>query len=398
MKIQSFHINNFKSLVSFDLQFADFTCLIGLNGAGKTTVLQALDFIAQLMRGRLDDWLVARDWTSADLDSKLVTKKNIDFSLYFESSTGHHFCWKGSFNRDRLYCSSEAVYRRSEADFSGGKRLFDVGDGRYRLGGSTPAQNIQFDYHGSLLSQLRDEHIATHGDSCLIELKRFLLQTRSLDLLSPHLLRQRTRGDVYDLGRGGEKLSAFLHELAQDDKDRLLALLKKAYPNLRSFDTRSLTGGWKRLEIEEQYQVVREGSLFPENLSTEAKHINDGMLRLMAIIAETITDHSLLLFDEIENGVNPELVEFLVDTLIEAPQQILVTTHSPMILNFLEDEVAKQGMQYIYKSEDGRTRSLPFFSIPSMQEKLEFMGPGEVYADTDLPALQREITALGRAS
>lgn len=393
MNIRSLHINNFKSLVDFQLDFAEFTCLIGLNGAGKSTVLQALDFLAQLMRGRLDDWLETRDWTSADLDSRLTSKKNIDFSLDFESSAGRHILWTGSFNRDRLYCSSEAVYCRSKSELTNGHRIFYVSEGKYRLGSSVPAQNIQFDYQGSLLSQLKDEHIASNTESCLIELKRFLLQARSLDLLSPHLLRQRTRGDVHDLGRGGEKLSAFVHELSPENRDRLLELLVQAYPHLTGFRTRSLQGGWKRLDIDERYQVVREGEFHPGDLSTEAKHINDGMLRLMAIIAETITDHSLLLFDEIENGINPELVEFLVDTLIDAPQQILVTTHSPMILNFLDDEVAKRGMQYIYKSEDGRTRSIPFFTIPSMQDKLEFMGPGEVYADTDLPALQREISA-----
>ena len=56
------------------------------------------------------------------------------------------------------------------------------------------------------------------------------------------------------------------------------------------------------------------------------------MLRLLTILAQTQTLHSFLLFDEIENGVNPELVEKLVNVLLNARQQVLVTTHSPMIL------------------------------------------------------------------
>jgi len=39
-----------------------FTCLIGLNGSGKSTILQAIDFISQLAQGRLDDWLEVREW------------------------------------------------------------------------------------------------------------------------------------------------------------------------------------------------------------------------------------------------------------------------------------------------------------------------------------------------
>ncbi|OAD21575.1 hypothetical protein THIOM_002652, partial [Candidatus Thiomargarita nelsonii] len=42
--IREFHINNFKSLVNFKFQLDKFTCLIGLNGSGKSTILQALDF------------------------------------------------------------------------------------------------------------------------------------------------------------------------------------------------------------------------------------------------------------------------------------------------------------------------------------------------------------------
>jgi predicted ATPase len=50
---------------------------------------------------------------------------------------------------------------------------------------------------------------------------------------------------------------------------------------------------------------------------------------------------------------NPELVEFLLDSLLEAPQQVLVTTHSPMILNWLDDDVARAGVQYLYRDAVG---------------------------------------------
>lgn len=114
----------------------------------------------------------------------------------------------------------------------------------------------------------------------------------------------------------------------------------------------------------------------------------------MAILAETLSAHEFMLFDEVENGINPELIEFLLDYLVATPQQVMVTTHSPMILNYLEDEIARQGVQLIYKSQDGKTRSIPFFSIPSVAEKLTVMGPGEVFVDTDLVRLPEEIAYL----
>lgn len=130
-------------------------------------------------------------------------------------------------------------------------------------------------------------------------------------------------------------------------------------------------------------------------LLTEARHVNDGMLRLIAILAELQDERQqFLLFDEIENGINPELVEFVMDALVSAPQQVMVTTHSPIILNYLDDEVARKGVIYLYKTERGTTRSIPFFSIPSLAEKLKFMGPGEALVDTDLTTLPDEIARL----
>jgi hypothetical protein len=71
-----------------------------------------------------------------------------------------------------------------------------------------------------------------------------------------------------------------------------------------------------------------------------------------------------------------------------------VTTHSPMILNYLEDEVAREGVIYLYRTREGRTQAVRFFAIPSIAEKLAVMGPGEAFADTDLPALYDEIEAV----
>ncbi len=174
--------------------------------------------------------------------------------------------------------------------------------------------------------------------------------------------------------------------MSPKQKNKLEALLIKAYPKLKSVNTKALRSGWKELNIAEIFSGYK--------LSTEAQHINDGMLRIMAILAQLMTEHSFMAFDEVENGINPELIEYLIDTLVAAEQQVLVTTHSPMILNFMEDEVAVKSVQYLYKTKEGYTRSIPFFSIPSLMEKLTVMGPGEAFIDTDLTALGDEIASL----
>ena len=72
MQIEQFKVNNFKSLVDFQLDMPKFTCLIGLNGAGKSTVLQFIDFLGQQVRGNMKGWLEGRVFTRlgriADVD------------------------------------------------------------------------------------------------------------------------------------------------------------------------------------------------------------------------------------------------------------------------------------------------------------------------------------------
>jgi AAA15 family ATPase/GTPase len=96
MQIQSIAANNFKSLIEFQLDLARFNCLIGLNGSGKSTVLQLIDFLAQLVRGDLKGWLEARHWKAQELHSQFSSKKNIRFTMYL--GTGKHnteLSWRG---------------------------------------------------------------------------------------------------------------------------------------------------------------------------------------------------------------------------------------------------------------------------------------------------------------
>lgn len=386
--IKSIWINNFKSLVDFELELSKFTCLVGLNGAGKSTVLQAMDFISQLMLGDLDEWLKIRQWDSADINSKLTKNSNVDFKIAIELPPYGEIIWSGTVNRSTLRCTQEQV-RSIDMSFlrveDGKCSISDNLIAGQSLSGSPPLINkfpIVFEYQGSILSQLKDSQI----NLALQGLKKSISQIRSLDLLSPELLRSRTKESDGKLGLGGEKLSSFIHESGKEGKKTLMNELKKVYSQLDSIDTKSLLSGWKQLEITEHYGEQR--------LKTTARHMNDGMLRLMAILAQLEAGSDFLLFDEIENGINPELIEYLIDQLVNAKNQVMVTTHSPMILNFMEDADAKKGVVYLYKTDQGFTKAKRLFDIPSMAKKLEFMGPGEAFIDTDLTHLFKEIVTL----
>jgi predicted ATPase len=403
MKIKSIKVDNFKSLVNFELPLAKFSCLVGLNGSGKSTVLQFFDFLSQQFRGDLSGWLKKRQWESSDLNSKLNRKKNINFEIVFSHIDASFFHvpaeikWSASFNRQTLRCTVERVewnglllLKVEDGDYQISTLYIqttevhdleegDVWNDSYQLRKSLFSREITFDYQGSLLSQIKESQLPKE----LLELKRFFVDLHALDLLAPELLRQRTRDAGNSLGLGGEKLSAFLHEIGEAKRANIQAKLAKVYPRFRQLDILSLRSGWKSLTVQEQFgdTIVK----------TEARHVADGFLRMLAVFAQLSKEQSFLLLDEIENGVNPELIEFLIDELVGASPQVLITTHSPMVLNYLEDEVAIEGVIYIYKAKNGATQAIRLFDIPSMRKKLTVMGAGEVYEDTILTQLNEEI-------
>lgn len=370
--IKSIRIDNFKSFVNFELTLAKFNCVVGLNGVGKSTLLQALDFLSQLMHGDLNAWLASRQWKASDLNSKLVKRSNIEFTVMLDFA-GQDITWTGSFNRTTLRCTKESISL-------GQKRIFIVDEGHYGLEGNR--HEIVFEYQGSILSQLKE----THLNATLQALKEQISSIRSLDLISPEQLRSRTRSSDGKLGLGGENMSALIHEQGLVVKEHLYRKLVSVYPQLAEIQTKSLQSGWKQLEVTERFG--------DKTMTSSARHMNDGMLRLMAILLQLEVGNAFQLFDEIENGINPELVEYLMDHLVNAKDQVLVTTHSPMVLNFIEDEVAKAGVICLYKTSEGYTRAVRLFDIPSMAKKLQFMGPGEAFIDTDLTRLQDEIVDM----
>jgi predicted ATPase len=235
-------------------------------------------------------------------------------------------------------------------------------------------------YEGSVLSilQLKDAH------SDVSRVKEALQNLKSLELLSPHLLRRRARS-AGDIGIGGEKLSAFLSHLTGDSLGQLQDRLHEFYPQLEKWIVKGYRFGWKGLQVWENYGAASV---------VDAAHLNDGMLRVMAILAQAYSRHTVLLFDEIENGVNPELVEKLVNSLIDLGgigKQVIVTTHSPMILNYIPDAVAREAVILLYKHADGKTRCARFFDLPQMDAKLRVLGPGEVFVDTKLTELVAQL-------
>jgi len=404
--INWFHIANFKSLVDFkipefafplslppEFQLNGFSCLIGLNGAGKTTILQAFDLISHIIIGDVRSWIEMREWKPADLSSHFGKRTPIiEMEVGMTLADGKKAKWEARFNSVLLKCTSETIML--EMDMPIGhpevliqKSILRLKDGRLNVNkdatnASTDSSRVSFEYDGSVLSTLK----LSEFHPALSEVKENLSNLCSLELLSPDKLRRKSRTAV-DMGPGGERLASYLDQLSTGAREELLEKLREFYPGLSQWRVAKGKYGWRNLSIQESY---------PGSGAVDAAHINDGFLRVIAILSQAYGSHRFLLFDEIENGVHPSLVEKLMDFLVQLGRQgkqVVVTTHSPMVLNYLDDDVARAGVHLVYKTAEGFTRTCRYFEQEETRDKLGMLGPGEVFADTDLTSMVKRLSS-----
>jgi len=308
--ITAISISNFKSLNDFKLEgISGFVCLIGLNGSGKTTLLQAFDFIGHLVSGDIREWMDNRGWKPGELVTHGEKKRTITFSVKVKVSGGKELRWDAVYNVDKYLCTSEKIYE-------GDTKILDKDS-------IEPPQSS------------RDGVVIGRVQSCSIlsayvfvepvkEMVEILKELKSLELLSPAMLRHSSR-PVNDIGLGGEYLAGYLYNLKSGDHfESLLEDLKNFYPSINDFSLLSKRSGWKTLWFDEK------------NCHCSASHINDGTLRVLSILSQKYSQHKILLFDEIENGINQEIVSALVKALTDFKnKQVIITTHSALLLNYM---------------------------------------------------------------
>ncbi|MFT4929506.1 MAG: putative ATPase [Phenylobacterium sp.] len=373
-------VSAFKSLVNFDLKLSKFNCIIGLNGSGKSTVLQLISYLSSLFQGNTQQWLDARGWESKEVASHFSpNRETIDIILDY-SFDDQDYRWRGGFKRVNGICTRERLYKINN---EGDNRIFyRIIRGLYTAGHDNKIK-VNFKYSGSILSALHDD-VIPH------EAKRFrdyMASIDSHDLLSPKVMRTGSYSRQGRLGSAGEYLIDHIHRMEKSETEIIRLSLAKYFPQVVKLETKAQSNGTLTMLVTERF-YNEDGS--HTDIVTDARHINDGMLRLLNILANQRGGIRFQLFDEIENGINPEVTEKLMDSFVGSPQQTLVTTHSPMVLNYLEEDVAVQSVILVYKRKNGRTGAKHLFEIPSAKAKLEELAPGEAMVDLDLGSVGEE--------
>lgn len=376
MKLQRIHISAFKALTELDVDVGGraVTIAVGPNGAGKTSLLQALGFIRYFAEGRTGRFFEDHSWEPDAVISHLLPQRKIGFYLDvgFIAQNGARYSWMLAWSAYHKHTISERIVVDDDFEIrtiftlKKGYLSFDRWDNA--ISGINP--------EGSCLSVVDISKHPNEEDRAILQsLRAWASGIISLELLSPAAMRRMARGRPADIGVRGELLGSFLASLSSEKKERITKRLSLFYPHLSALSTRAKRAGWIDFKIGEVYGGRK--------LSVGAAHVSDGFLRLLALasIPEFPKSTSLVLLDEAENGIDPLILPDFIDQIVrESDVQLVLTSHSPLLVNRFSPEA----VLLLCRSEEGPTIGVSMAHIPEIQAELEYRNPGEIWAHGSL--------------
>ena len=106
-----------------------------------------------------------------------------------------------------------------------------------------------------------------------------------------------------------------------------------------------------------------------------------------------------MLLDEIENGINMDYAERIINILKENCQekknQMIVTTHSPVFLDYVE----KDNIRYMYRElETGVCRCSSLADNIELNARMEYLYPGELLMNMSNQEIIDELLKGGNIS
>ena len=361
--LKKLHIEDFKSFADETIELHPLTVLVGANASGKSNLLDAVRFLQGLaldmslvdaMRGRWEGgrqvWPGLRGGV-ADVARRGATELSIEseWAIGGEVITHRLACEPG----DHPLLSSESLHSSMVSGY-----LFDTNAGALRdqagrdQGSSirvalkrTGRGNSPTQVHAasrSLLHQLRTDPPVSEDVARVRELVLRAMRTAYFLDITPSLMRDFVGKHVGELGLEGENVSALAWNICQDAEakaDLVDWLAELCAPELEDIDFAKTDLGDVMLVV-----VERGGRRIP------ARSLSDGTLRFLGqlIALRTAPEGSLLLIEEIENGLHPTRAHLLVEAMEAATRargvQVVATTHSPLVLNALSDAALRQAV------------------------------------------------------
>lgn len=406
MRVRSISIQTFRSIYDVTVQLDQLTVFTGPNGAGKSNLVSAMHFLGEVYQYGLEiavsraggyENLVHRRSRPAKHPVRFsieVTLSGEDLNQlrrFYTSSRAkkfrenleikvlHTFSFKTS--SESTLSDFNILQDRISIETSDGVELLVLEreeDGKVDIEVDQGAVKAIPGFE-TLLGFLSDE---TYRDRALnsrplqsTELmsdRRFLtevisevtekLSSISYFQLSPFQCRQTgvSTPNAY-LDQYGGNLPGALSHLKKSDKSAWSSIIDA----MRSINPRLLDIEVVRSEDRRLALRFKESGI---GRAWSANEVSDGTIQSLALYVALYDKRSpVLIVEEPENAVHPWILKDFLDKCTEAPQkQIVLTTHSPVVINYVD--VSSLRLLFV---KEGRTKIVPFIDAdPFMRELL----------------------------
>ena len=351
--IKEISIKNYKSVVDQTIALCPFNVMIGANGCGKSNILEAIAVAGLSASNKLDEDLFAlrgirvtapqwmksafSDNESALIELKVKTNKEqtSKFKIYYNTEVKPSR-WIDIVEEETLqYLQSLENEKPQTAD-----ELL-----RFLKSARTKDTNVSFAINGP---KLHISHKQVNG------LKSFVIYSPE-----ESALRSFEPSSTGQLGRNGQGLFPFLKQLSKrEGGDSVLVEIKQNLEVIDWFDDLD----FPQDSLSQDYSVRLHDRYLDESLEYfDQRSANEAFLYLLFYFTLLISDDtpSFFAIDNIESSLNPKLCSILVAKLIELAKihkkQVIITTHSPYVLDALNLNNEDQSLLVVRRNIDGHT-------------------------------------------
>ena len=339
--IKYYHVQNFKNLWDTEANFEQLNVIIGPNSAGKSSLLQSIDFLKAFMVSSIDYYLAThnidfKDVINKRLKENVANKKTVSWDITVCLPSGEYRyvvkLYQAKKIEEKLFLIDDSSHEKEI--FWRNDRNYGIksDDDEWTKGGFLNPQS------GFLNSITEDEHARYPG---LLQFKKFILGIQTFLIWDPDMLRQRSREKQDELGPNGQHLAVVLAEMKRKEGGQFAKMIKrlqKLLPWLEDISVKTIPFGWKEIILHERDEWG--------TIQLNGHQISDGTLRLiaMAYLRYGNRPYTVMSFEEPENGIHPPVLRAAVQMIQEITQlkphlrnQVFMTTHSPYLLDILGD-------------------------------------------------------------
>ena len=365
MSVEQVLIENYKSHRKTAIKLGGLTVLVGPNGCGKTSVLEAIDFVLGL-----PDRPVYQAFASDGIPDEVARgfrKDATEISFGLQSVTPMPWSLTYSSKNDDGVFHSSIGWRFGE-----------------REGSSNGGEKAVF---------VRDLLRASARSAATVVPGHIFLRLDAAKLAEPSTLEVAESLPVmHATGAGLAAVLGWLKLVDTARYDAIVADLCRIVPVVEGIrllpttfeQTRVYWSGPDDDKTPDERKVTLNGLEVVFDLrgskGVSARSVSEGTLITLGVLAAVRRQDGseVLLLDGIDHGLHPRAQRLLVKTLYDITRtrpgaQIIATSHSP----YLIDELRAEDVCVMATREDGTSASRPLCDHPDAKRALEVLSTGE---------------------